>query len=112
MNDIINIVGHAVRHFRTAQNLSQEELADRAHVHSTHIGRIERGTINCTIEMLNKVITALDISFQDFFKQIQPSSKTDNEVFPILIAKLMELNKEEQACILDFVTNYKLTKKE
>ncbi|GMQ60627.1 hypothetical protein AN1V17_50280 [Vallitalea sediminicola] len=112
MNDILNIVGNTVRQFRTAKNLSQEELALRAKVHPTHIGRVERGAINCTIEMLNKIITALGISFEDFFKQIQPSTNTDNEVFPVLLAKLIQLKKEEQESILEFITNYKLIKKE
>ncbi len=109
---MLDIVGKRVRQFRTSKNLSQEELALRANVDPSHIGRVERGVINCSIEMLNKIVTALEISFEDFFKQIQPSSNTDNEVFPILIAKLIELKEEEQECILDFVTNYKLMKKE
>jgi transcriptional regulator with XRE-family HTH domain len=39
-------LARAVRQLRTAQRLSQEELAHRAGVHLTWIGRIESGTAN------------------------------------------------------------------
>lgn len=110
VSDIINVVGNRIRQFRTLKNLSQEELALRANIDPTHLGRVERGVINCSIEMLDKIVTALDISFEDFFKQMQPSN-TDNQVFSLLVDNLILLKEEEQRCILEFVTSYKLSKK-
>ncbi len=111
VSDILNIVGNRIRQFRTAKNLSQEELALKANVDPTHIGRIERGVNNASIEMLNKIITAMGISLEDFFKQTQQPYNTDDEVLSNIIAKLILLNKDEKESMLEFVTNYKLLKK-
>lgn len=112
MSDILSIVGSRIKKFRKSKKLSQEELALMAYIDPTHLGRVERGESNCSIEMLDKLVKVLNISLEDFFKQTQPSN-TDNEVFPVLIDRLILLNKEEQECILELVnTAYKLMKKE
>ena len=50
MSDIAKIVGKRLRSYRTAQGLSQEKLAERAGLHPTYIGLVERGEKNLTIE--------------------------------------------------------------
>ncbi|RVJ38285.1 XRE family transcriptional regulator, partial [Sinorhizobium medicae] len=45
-----------------------EELGLRANVHRTYIGMLEREEYNPTIEMLEKLATALDLKVVDFFK--------------------------------------------
>jgi len=57
-----------VRIERTKLGISQEELASRAGVHRTYIGMIERAEKNITLENIEKVCKALDLSISDFFK--------------------------------------------
>jgi len=59
--------GNKVRKERMKLGLSQEELAERAGVHRTYIGMIERAEKNATIESIEKIAKALKISIADFF---------------------------------------------
>lgn len=113
MSDLLKIVGDRIRHFRTIKNLSQEQLALLANVDTSHIGRIERGTSNSSIEMLDKIITAMGVSLEDFFKQTQHSDGRDDELLSAINAKLIMLDSNEKECILELVNAvYKLTKKQ
>lgn len=60
--------GNKVRDERTKLGISQEELAARAGVHRTYIGMIERAEKNITLENVEKVCKALDLSISDFFE--------------------------------------------
>lgn len=53
--------GESVRKFRKMVGLSQEELADRAEIHRTYIGGIERGERNPTLLMIYRLADALGI---------------------------------------------------
>lgn len=52
--------GKKVRERRVALRLSQEELAERAGVHRTYIGMIERAEKNITLENIEKIAKALE----------------------------------------------------
>ncbi len=54
--------GEKVREERHRLGLSQEELASRAGVHRTYIGMIERAEKNITLENIEKIAKALEIS--------------------------------------------------
>jgi transcriptional regulator with XRE-family HTH domain len=51
----------AVRQLRTAHGLSQEELAHRAGVHLTWIGRLESGAANPTWAITKRVAQGLGV---------------------------------------------------
>ena len=59
--------GQRVRELRIKQQLSQEELADKAGVHRTYIGMIERAEKNITLKNIEKLAKALNINIIDFF---------------------------------------------
>jgi transcriptional regulator with XRE-family HTH domain len=59
--EILIKFGNKVRERRTALGLSQEELAERAGVHRTYIGMIERAEKNITLENIEKIAVALEI---------------------------------------------------
>ena len=52
----------AVRQLRTARGLSQEELAHRAGVHLTWIGRLESGATNPTWAITKRVAHGLGVT--------------------------------------------------
>ena len=60
--------GQRVRNRRLALGISQEELAARADVHRTYIGMIERAEKNITLENIEKICKALDLTIGVFFK--------------------------------------------
>lgn len=59
--EILVKFGNKVRERRTVLGLSQEELANRAGVHRTYIGMIERAEKNITLENIQKIAKALEI---------------------------------------------------
>lgn len=51
--------GKRVRALRKEQGYSQEQLADKANLHRTYIGSIERGEQNISIDNIEKIAVAL-----------------------------------------------------
>lgn len=66
--DILIKFGHRIRDERTKQGLSQEELADKANVHRTYIGMIERAEKNITLGNIKKIADALNIKISDLLQ--------------------------------------------
>ena len=70
MSDIAKILGQRIRNYRTAKGLSQEKLAELAGCHPTYIGQIERGEKNATVESIEKISVALNISLSKLFEKL------------------------------------------
>ncbi|MBA3723950.1 MAG: helix-turn-helix transcriptional regulator [Candidatus Levybacteria bacterium] len=62
MSDIKVKFGNHLRKLREDRRLTQEELADKAGMHFTYIGQIERGLRNPSLVNLHKIAKALRIS--------------------------------------------------
>ena len=71
MNPIAHTIGQRLRAHRQQKNMTQEELAEKANLHPTYIGQAERGEKNLTLLSLEKLLSALDISFSEFFEHIE-----------------------------------------
>ena len=63
------VVAKNLRRLRTGLGLSQEELADQAHVDRTYISSLEREQYAATIDMLEKLGTALGVDPIEFFRR-------------------------------------------
>ena len=64
-------IGSIIRKIRVAQNLSQEDLADRCELHRTYIGSLERAEKVASILTLERVAKALDVSLSEIFRQYE-----------------------------------------
>lgn len=62
---ILVLFGRNVQNHRKALGLSQERLADRAGVHRTYIGMIERAEKNITLCNMEKIASALNVSINE-----------------------------------------------
>src|SRR5277367_418946 len=65
--DVKKPFGSAVRVWRHRLGISQEELAGRAGLHRTYICDIERGARNVSLESIEKLARALEISVAKLF---------------------------------------------
>ena len=54
--------GVVVRRHRTTNGLSQEALAEKANIHHTHVGLIERGERNASLDAAYRVARALGLT--------------------------------------------------
>lgn len=57
---VTNIGIDHIRKLRTQRGLSQETLGEKAGLHHTYIGAVERGEQNCTMSVLEKIAHGLD----------------------------------------------------
>ncbi|WP_299583558.1 helix-turn-helix transcriptional regulator [uncultured Sunxiuqinia sp.] len=61
-------IGLRIRELRLHKKLSQEQLALKAEIDRTYITSVENGRRNVSIILIDKIIRALDTTFEDFFK--------------------------------------------
>lgn len=73
MSDIAKVIGQRIRNYRTQKGLSQEKLAELAGCHPTYIGQLERGEKNATLESVEKIASAMDISLSELFDKLGKS---------------------------------------
>lgn len=66
-SNIIEIFGQNVQKYRKAIGLSQEQLADKAGMHRTYIGMIERAEKNVTLRNIQKLANALEVPIENLF---------------------------------------------
>lgn len=62
-----NNFGEAVREARTANGLTQEELASRAGLDRSYIGGVERGERNPTLSVIERIAEGIGISLPELF---------------------------------------------
>jgi len=66
-NKILIEFGEKVREIRTNKKLSQEELSNKAELHRTYIGMIERAERNLTLANIEKIAKALNVEIKELF---------------------------------------------
>ncbi|WP_414578285.1 helix-turn-helix domain-containing protein [Anabaena sp. CCY 9402-a] len=67
--------GRSVRKRRRELDLSQEELAKKAELHRTYISSIESGKCNVSLDNIEKLAKALNISIPDLFANYNTDSE-------------------------------------
>ena len=65
------ILGKTIRDRRTELGLSQEELAERADLHRTYVGGVERGERNVSLENIVRIARALQIVPSQLLERIE-----------------------------------------
>lgn len=65
---ILNLFGENVRKYRRILSISQEELANKANLHRTYIGMIERAEKNITLVNIEKIANALEVKIEDLLR--------------------------------------------
>lgn len=63
------LLGNAIKRTRFALGISQEELASRAGLHRTYVSDVERGARNPSLESVQKLAEALELSLPTLFER-------------------------------------------
>ena len=61
------LVARNIRRLRVARELSQEMLAVDAGIDRTYVSRLERGLVNPSVAVLDKLARALSSNIEEFF---------------------------------------------
>lgn len=80
MSNIAKVVGQRIRNYRTQKGLSQDKLAELSGFHPTYIGQLERGEKNATLESIEKITFALQISLSTLFERIDDVSDDSRNI--------------------------------
>jgi transcriptional regulator with XRE-family HTH domain len=96
MSEIAKHIGLRIRSYRTQLGYSQERLAEISGCHPTYIGQIERGEKNPTLESVEKIATALNLSLSKLFENLG-SDNSDERNIPLECYEfLLSKSKAEQ----------------
>ena len=63
-------VGATVRDLRRKKGWSQDVFADKTGLHRAHVGEMERGESNVTLQTLKNLADALDVRIVDIVKDL------------------------------------------
>jgi transcriptional regulator with XRE-family HTH domain len=80
------LFGSRIRSIREAANLSRESAAERAGTGANYLGEVERGEKFPTLEMIERIAAALEVSPSAFFEY--EAEEVDHQ---ILMSKLQRL---------------------
>ena len=106
MHDLAAMIGKRIREIRNAQGISLEELSFKAGLNAAHLGQIERGLRNPTIETLEQIATALEVSFYELISssEVLPRRQSEtNDIRRKIDAQLSSMTLDEQKDILRII---------
>lgn len=66
--ELLHVIGNNIRRLRNEKGMSQQELADNANIAKSTIQRIENGTHNPTILMLETIALTITVSIEELIK--------------------------------------------
>ncbi len=62
------LLGETIKKLREKRKMTQEDLADSAHVNVSYLAKIENGYVNTTVRYLIKLARGLHIPVKDLFE--------------------------------------------
>ena len=68
--DVLFLFGQTIRSLRQEKNISQEEFADMCGLHRTYISDVELGKRNVSLENIERMANALDITLPKLFERV------------------------------------------
>ncbi|MGN0365962.1 MAG: helix-turn-helix domain-containing protein [Suilimivivens sp.] len=109
MSEIAKIVGQRLRLRRQELGYSQELTSEKAGLHPTYIGQVERGEKNATIESIERICIALDFPLEDLFnKIIATNSKynTARKCYDLIVSQPLK-DQESLYILIEGIIKYK-----
>lgn len=108
MYTIANTLGERIRLLRKQAGMSQEQLALTADMAPSFVGEIERGTKKPSIESIEKLSNALDISVSELFNYDVNTCETNASCFEDKILIKLEQCSQSERDMLYRIIDYAL----
>lgn len=77
--EIAVVVGQRLRARRNQLGYSQDTVSEKADLHPTYIGQLERGEKNATLCSIEKVCRALEMPMDELFTNIVDADSTQKQ---------------------------------
>ena len=100
-------IGQNIRKIRKAHGLSQEELAEKVNISTTHMSHIETGNTKLSLPVLVDIAAALEVRTDDLLNN-NPAVATSS-VMDEIAAVLERCSAKESKVIADVVRATKLS---
>lgn len=100
-------IGQQIRKFRKAHGLSQEELAEKVNISTTHMSHIETGNTKLSLPVLVDIAAALEVRTDDLLNN-NPTAATGSAMDEIA-SVLERCTATESKVIADVVRAIKLS---
>lgn len=76
MSEIIKVLGNNIRTLRKNQNLTQEQLAEKANISVPYMTQIELGKRQASLDIIENIAKALDVPVGGLFR-LDPAQNED-----------------------------------
>lgn len=93
-------LGRRIRELRKARGWSQEKLGEKADLHPTYIGGIERGERNVAFENIVHIASAFELSLSQFFDYQKGGQSKRDALKAGLISSLQKRGERELKLLL------------
>lgn len=100
-------IGQKIRKIRKAHGLSQEELAEKVNISTTHMSHIETGNTKLSLPVFVDIATALEVRTDDLLDN--PHITTISSSLEEIAAVLERCSAKESKVIADVVKATKLS---
>ena len=90
-------VGQRIRKFRKAYNFSQEQLAEKVGVSTTHMSHIETGNTKLSLSVFVKIADVLSVQTDELLYDIPPINKT---IIKNELAEILDSCSQQDICVL------------
>jgi transcriptional regulator with XRE-family HTH domain len=93
MNSIdYKAMGNRIRARRLEMGITQEKLAEKAEISTSHVGEIERGTSICSLEVIVRLANVMDLNLDTLIRGV--NDKNANTAFSEIMDSLSNDNKK------------------
>lgn len=100
-------IGQRIRKFRKAHQLSQEDLAEKIGISTTHMSHIETGNTKLSLPVLVAIAAALDVRTDDLLFDRAEAGR--NTVMEELLSSLGDCSAQQVKVLSDIVKAAKLS---
>ena len=107
MSEIAKSIGQRIRNYRTKQGLSQEKLAELSGCHPTYIGQLERGEKNATLESIEKIAAALNISLSKLFEKLGGQESEERDI-PLECYEFVAAKSKANSTYAEIIAYFKI----
>ena len=108
-SEITKTIGLRLRQIRRERGYSQEQLAEKAGLHPTYIGQVERGEKNLTLVSLANICVALEYPMEELVAKLTPGIPTEQHARQCfdMIVEQPQKDQEHLKLLIEQVIKYK-----